>query len=352
MSLYTISPDELILVTGASGFIGTRVVARLVSMGFRNVRCFVRPSSRPDRIAQLPQRSGSDVHIELIEGNLLSRDDCRRAAAGAKVVYHLAAGTGGKSFPEAVMNSVVTTRNLLDAIVDAQGIRRIVNVSSFTVYTNSNKRTGSVLDESCPIEARPQDRGDAYCYGKVKQDELVERYGKEHNIPYVIVRPGYVYGPGKQAISGRVGIDTFGFFLHMGGSNTIPFTYVDNCAEAIVLSGLQPGIDGQVFNIVDDDLPSSRQFLRLFKKRVRKFRSYYVPHFLSYGLCWAWEAYSRRSHGQLPLAFNRKRWYVDWKSTTYSNQKLKELVGWVPRVPLSDGLQQYFDGCKTGGRNA
>lgn len=352
MSSYIINPDELILVTGASGFIGSRVVATLMSMGFRNIRCFVRPSSRPERVLTLRQRNGSDAHIEIIEGNLLSRDDCRGAAAGAKVVYHLAAGTGGKSFPEAVMNSVVTTRNLLDAIVGAQSIRRIVDVSSFTVYTNSKKRTGAVLDETCAIEDHPEERGDAYCYGKVKQDELVERYGKEHNLPYVIVRPGYVYGPGKQAISGRIGIDTFGFFLHMGGFNKIPFTFVDNCAEAIVLAGLQPGIEGQAFNIVDDELPSSRQFLRHYKKEVRKFRSYYVPHFVSYLMCWAWESYSRRSQGQLPLAFNRKRWYVDWKSTTYSNQKLKRLVGWVPRVPLSDGLRQYFDACKSGGSNA
>ena len=55
----------------------------------------------------------------------------------------------------------------------------------------------------------------------------------------------------------------------MGGSNTIPFTYVDNCAEAIVLAGLVKGVDGEALNIVDDDLPSSREFLRLYKNNVR-----------------------------------------------------------------------------------
>src|SRR5438874_10347596 len=51
-------------------------------------------------------------------------------------------------------------------------------------------------------------------------------------------------------------------------SNTIPLTYVDNCADAIVLAGLKPGVDGEVFNVVDDDLPSSRRFLRLYKQNV------------------------------------------------------------------------------------
>ena len=101
----------------------------------------------------------------------------------------------------------------------------------------------------------------------------------------MIVRPGSVYGAGKREIAGRVGIGTFGLFLHLGGSNTIPFTYVDNCAEAIVLAGLVKGVDGEVFNVVDDDLPSSRQFLRLYKKNVRRFKSLYVPHAVSYALC-------------------------------------------------------------------
>ena len=67
---------------------------------------------------------------------------------------------------------------------------------------------------------------------------MVIEYGQKFGIPYVIVRPGVVYGPGKVNISNRVGIGTFGIFLHLGGSNEIPLTYVDNCAEAIALAGL------------------------------------------------------------------------------------------------------------------
>ena len=119
-------------------------------------------------------------------------------------------------------------------------------------------------------------RCDPYCFAKVKQDELVAQYGLKHGIPYVLVRPGVVYGPGKKRIHGRIGMDTFGIFLHLGGANTIPFTYVDNCAAAIALAGLKKGVEGQVFNIVDDDLPSSREFLTMYKKEVRRFPSFYL----------------------------------------------------------------------------
>ena len=176
------------------------------------------------------------------------------------------------------------------------------------------------MDESCPIEEHAGLRGEAYCFAKVKQEEIVIEYGKNYGIPYVVVRPGSVYGVGKEEIAGRVGISTFGLFLHLGGSNTIPFTYVDNCAEAIVLAGLVKGVDGEIFNAVDDDLPSSRQFLRLYKKNVRRFKSFYVPHVVSHALCYLWEKYSEWSEGQLPPVFNRRRWYANWKKTRYSKR--------------------------------
>ena len=205
-----------------------------------------------------------------------------------------------------------------------------------------------VLDESCPVERNPERRGEAYCFAKIKQDELVAEYGKKFQLPFVIVRPGCVYGPGRSAITGRVGIDTFGIFLHIGGSNLIPLTYVDNCANAICLAGLTRAVDGETFNVVDDDLPSSRQFLRLYKKNVHSFRSLYVPHVVSYAFCYLWEWYSEWSEGQLEPAFNRRKWYAYWKKSRYSNEKLKSLLGWRPTVSMAEGLRRYLQACREG----
>jgi nucleoside-diphosphate-sugar epimerase len=343
---FIIGPDDPILVTGASGFIGSRLVQTLLDLGFRNLRCFVRPSSRLTKLEALIGRPCDGVRIEVVKGNLLSRDDCARATKDVAVLFHLAAGRGEKSFPDAFMNSVVTTRNLLEASLHHKCLRRFVNISSFTMYTNRQKPRRSLLDESCPVEKHPERRGDAYCFAKVKQDEIVTEYGKRFGVPYVIVRPAYVYGPGNEAISGRVGIGTFGLFLHLGGSNRIPFAYVDNCAEAIALAGLKKGVEGEVFNVVDDDLPTSRQFLRLYKRNVKHIRSLYLPHIVSYALCCLWESYSTWSEGQLPPVYNRALWHASWKKTRYSNEKLKTRVGWTPSVPMEEGLRRYFEGCR------
>ncbi|MGB2628850.1 MAG: NAD(P)-dependent oxidoreductase [Candidatus Acidiferrum sp.] len=348
---FIIGRDDLILVTGATGFIGSRLVEHLLDRGFRNLRCFGRPFGKMSKLQALAERGRGGARVELVRGNLLSGENCVAATKDAAVIFHLAAGTGEKSFPDAYMNSVVTTRNLLEASLRHGCLRRIVSASSFAVYTNRDNPRRGLLDEACPTETHSGQR-DAYTFAKVKQDELVRDYGKRFGIPHVIVRPGYVYGPGKKAITGRIGIDSFGLFLHLGGSNSIPVTYVDNCAEAIALAGLVKGVDGEVFNIVDDDLPSSRQFLRQYKKNVKKFNSIYLPHAVSYSLCYLWERYSKWSEGQLPPVFSRGSWYTFWKKTNYSNKKLKERLNWTPRISTEEGMSRYFEACRIEGSDA
>jgi nucleoside-diphosphate-sugar epimerase len=336
---------DRVLVTGAAGFLGSRVVMTLLERGFRNVVCLARPSSDVSELEAAAKEHAS-AGIEILRGNLLSRKVCEHAAKGAAVIYHLAAGMTQKSFAEAFLHSVVTTRNVLDATLTTASLRRFVSLSSFAVYTNRHKARGRLLDESCPIEASPALRGEAYCFAKVKQDELVAAYGRRHAIPYVLVRPGAVYGPGARGITGRVGTGAFGIFLHLGGGNVIPFTYVDNCAEAVVLAGIIPGIDGETFNVVDDDLPTSRQFLGLYKRHVKSFVSIPLPRSASYAFCALWEKYSIWSGGQLPPVFNRSAWHAYWKGARYENAKAKKLLGWTPRVSTTEGLRRYFEDCR------
>jgi len=337
-----VGPNDPILITGGSGFIGPPLVASLLRHGFKNLRVLVRSSSDVSRLEAILRQEGMGARVELIRGNLLSRADCTAAARDIAVVFHLAT-SATKSYPDAFINSVVTTRNLLDACVQHGQLRRFVNVSSFAVYANTQR---SLLVEDSPIEEDAGRCADAYTFAKVKQDELVVEYGRQFQIPYVIVRPGSVFGPGKASITGRVGVDTFGFFLHLGGSNRIPFTYVDNCADAIVLAGTKDGVNGEIFNIVDDDLPSSRRFLRDYKRNVRNFKSVYVPHPVSLTLCWLWQKYSKWSDGQLPPAFNLRRWRAEWKKTRYSNEKLKARLGWRPMVPMAEGMRRFFEDCR------
>ena len=177
---------------------------------------------------------------------------------------------------------------------------------------------------------------------------MVKEYGEKHKLPYVILRPGYVFGPGKTELNGRVGINTFGFFVQVDGSHLLPLTFVDNCAEAIVLAGLKAGVEGEVFNVVDDELLTGRQFLRLYKKRVNRF-SVRIPYSVAYALSLLWEKYSNWSQGQLPPVFNRRRCAAEWKGNRYSNQKLKDRLGWKPSVPMEQAMKAFLSQFESDG---
>lgn len=334
-----VDKTELVLITGANGFVGSKVVEVLLAQGFTRLRCLVRSARNLSALRGLADSFAADVQI--LQGNLLDREKCRRAVKDVSLILHLAAGTG-KSFAGCFMDSVVATRNLLDAALEETNLKRFVTVSSLAVHSNVHIRRGDLLDETCDIESDHMGRFDPYCFGKIKQDELVMAYGKEHRLPFAIVRPGVVYGPGKKQLTGRVGIDTFGIFLHLGGSNQLPMIFVDNCAEAIVLAGIVEGVDGEVFIAVDDDLPTSRKFLHMYKKNVRHFHSIYFPYRVFYFMCWLWEKYSKWSEGQLPPVFNRRFCAAYWQGQRYSNRKLKERTGWSPRVPFEEATQRYF----------
>jgi nucleoside-diphosphate-sugar epimerase len=349
-SEYIASADERILVTGSNGFIGSKVVEKLLEYGFANLRCFIRPSSRLDRLEKALSRFNAGKNVEFVKGDLLSRGDCRKAAEGVSIICHLAAGME-KSFAGAFMNSALATRNLMDAFLECDRPKRFVNVSSFAVYSNLALKRGDLVDETCPLENAPQERFDAYGFGKLKQEELVKEYGSKHELPYVIVRPGYVFGPGKTELNRRVGVGAFGFFIQVNGSNFLPLTFVDNCAEAIVLAGLKANVDGEIFNVVDDELPTGRQFLKVYKKKMKSFRSIRIPYFAGYGLCSVWEKYSKWSKGQLPPAFNRRRCAAEWKRNRYSNQKLKDRLGWKPTVPMEKALEKFLAQFESNGNS-
>jgi nucleoside-diphosphate-sugar epimerase len=334
-----ISASDKILVTGSNGFIGTKVVECLLQNGVSNIRCFARPSSHLERLRTVLKQFPNASNVELIQGDLLSREDCNSAAQGVSVIVHLAAGFQ-KSFSAVLNNSVMATRNLLDAFLECGTPLRFVHVSSFAVYSNLKMRRGEALDESSPLEDAPQDRHDAYCFGKLSQEKLLMEYNQRRGLPYVILRPGAVFGPGKADLTGRIGIRAPGLMIHVGGSNQLPLTYVDNCAEAITLATLKKGVDGEVFNVVDDNLLTSRQFLDAYRKR-RRLLNIPIPYFAAYSFCALCE-YGSRYLKLFPTRFNRRRCAADWKGNRFSNRKLRQRLGWKPRVPMDQAMRNFL----------
>ena len=156
--------DDLILITGAGGFIGSRVVRKLLERGFRNLRCLVRRPVIPESLKELAGRFG-DAGLEMVHGDLAKEKDCRDAVEKAALVFHLAAGFG-KSLEKIQLDSITATRNLLDAVVKENAIRRFLLVSSFSVYDTGRLRRGAVLDEDCEVYRRPERKGRPIAWGR------------------------------------------------------------------------------------------------------------------------------------------------------------------------------------------
>ncbi len=324
------------LVTGAGGFLGRSVVGRLLARPDADIRCLVRSSSQAERV-----RSLADAHpratLEVMTGNLLSHEDCERAVEGVDVVYHLAASLKG-SPADIFMNTVVASNRLLEALAGAP--RTIVMVSSMGVYGTAHLARGAVVDERTPLEPHPE-RRDVYSHAKWRQEKLFRDRALESGHRLIVIRPGVVYGPGGSPMSARVGLSLFGWFLHLGGGNRIPLTYVDNCADAIVTASESADAIGHAFNVVDDDLPTSRAYLRRYRREVARVKSVRIPYPGMWLLSRSVEWYHGHSRGQLPAVFTRYKTATLWKGTRFDNTKLK-CIGWTPRVATRDGLAKSF----------
>jgi len=331
-----------VLVTGAGGFLGVHVVERLLAHGYTDIRCFLRDSSKADRLLQL-SASHQGAQLELAYGNLRSKSDCARALADVSLVFHLAAGLKG-SAAELFADSVVASRNLLDALNardDSFGQKaRVVLVSSFGVYGVVPLGRGVQVDERTPLEDHPE-RRDIYSYSKLRQEQLFWDYQRKAGYELVVLRPGVIYGPGGGAFSNRVGLQIGPVFFHMGGNNLLPLAYVTNCAEAIVVAGIHPDSAGQVYNVHDDDLPTASRYLREYKRNVGRIRSFRMPYFAVRLLAWLLEAYHRHSLGQLPAIITRYKAAAAWGGNKFSNSKLHQL-GWSQLVTTYDAMAANF----------
>ncbi|MCG8423262.1 MAG: NAD(P)-dependent oxidoreductase [Proteobacteria bacterium] len=331
-----------ILVTGSNGFLGSAVVKRLLEGGERGIRCLVRPGSNRRKLDVLDAEYPGG--IEFLTGTLNKPADCEGAIDGVDLVYHLAAAMGGAP-AEMFAGTAVATKNLLEAMAASDRTIKLVHCSSFAVYGVAQLGRRGMVDENTPIEPRP-DKRDLYSHTKYVQEDLVWQYHRKSGIPMVILRPGVIYGPGGPPMSARVGLNLFGIFLHLGRKNALPLTYVDNCADALVCAAENCRFEGEVYNVVDDDLIGARAFLDRYRKSVKKIPYVSVPYLATHLMSLAVEKYHTYSNGQLPAIFTRYKSASIWKGNRFDNSRLKS-IGWRPRVSTEEGLRRHFEHLKS-----
>jgi len=333
-----------ILVTGAAGFLGQAVVESLLSHGDLDLRCFVRPNANLSTLEQIRSRY-PNARLEYVVGNLVSPADARRAVEGIDTVYHLAAGM--KGMPATIfLNTVVASKYLLDAMQDR--VRRVVLVSSLGVYGTSLRDTRRPVAEDTELDPHPEKRN-VYFHAKIWQERLFRERAAQGKVDLVIVRPGVLYGSGNpnRGFPSRIGISVGSLLLVFGNGHPLPLSHVVNCAEAVVLAGRSAEASGRSYNVVDDQAPTAREYLRRYKREVGKVAAIRIPFPLAMVLSHAVEKYHVKTHGQIPAVLAPYETSAMWKGHRFDNQRIKQL-GWKQVVPTDEALREAFADLRAG----
>lgn len=323
------------LVTGANGFLGSYVVREALRQGHA-VRAMVRPAANVAKLGW-PQ---SD-QLEVVRADLRSRNGLTDAVRGVDSVIHLAAAKSGDVYTQ-YAGTVVATENLLAAMTEA-GVNRMVAISSFSVYDMVRASPLAAMDEQSPLESDALHR-DAYAHTKLVQERLIRDHAAANKWSLVVLRPGMIWGK-DNLLNAWIGMPAGErFWIRTGAWAKVPLTYVENCAEAIIIAATSTEAQGQTFNIVDDAAPTQREFTRMVLGRLTP-RRRVIP--VSYSLlrltAGSIAFVNKRMLGgraRVPSLLVPSRLAARGRPLNYTNRKLKTVLGWKPRYTLEQGLDR------------
>ncbi len=229
-----------IFLTGATGFIGSRLAQCLTSAYGAQVQALVRRIGTAGS-ARLARLAG----VRMVYGDILDPEAVNRAAEGCSVFVHCAIGTSGNPRQRKKV-TIEGTRTVLDTAC-RQHVERFLYLSSASVHDPA--RSAEVIREECPVNGRDLARQ------KVLAERLVRDYQQRHGLPVVIVRPTCVWGPFSPVwtVSAVQLIRQEIPFLPMEGRGVANLVYIDNLVDAVVLALMKAEALGQTFLINDDE---------------------------------------------------------------------------------------------------
>jgi nucleoside-diphosphate-sugar epimerase len=325
-----------LFITGASGFFGPHVAAAALRRGHQ-VKALVRSGRR------LAPELAAHQGLEIVEADLRSQSAVARALGGADAVIHLAARLSG-DFYDQFEGTVVATESLLAAMA-AAGVRRLVHVSTFSVYGCLERWPFAVFDEQSPLEKHLDER-DEYAITKSIQEQVVREAARSQGWSLVVLRPGVIYGRGNYFPS-QIGMRINDrLWLRIGAWAPVPLIYVENCAEAVVLAAERQEAAGETINLVDDRPPTQRAYMNAIAARQpRRPRILPLPWLLLRGcarICWLANHWLLKGRAKLPGLLVPARAHARFRPFRYRNHRAKRILGWKPRFSLEQALDRTF----------
>lgn len=314
-----------VLITGATGFLGTRLAEKLLSRGYR-VRALARKLSNVDRLKKL----GAEVFY----GDVAGIDSLKEAFAGVDFAIHAAADTAGRK-DESESSSILGTRNMAE--VCRKRNVKLVYISSCSVYGVADYRSGQVVDEESSLERLPEARG-FYSYGKLKAEEIVTAAMKD-GLKAVVLRPGTFFGPGTEVYTPMMGFKAGSIFAIIGnGKFVLPLIYIDNLIDAVIISMEKDAALGRVYNVVDHDAPTKREYVNRFLKKIYPgSRFFYMPYSAFYSLVLFQEILTKLM-GRRPF-LTRYRINSSQRPIIYSSRRIMDELGWKPPHTMTQAME-------------
>ena len=312
--------DRPVLVTGATGFVGSHLADRLLAEGAR-VRVLVRD---PRNLIE-PLRD----RVEIVTGDLQHPDCFGPATKDIDTVFHVAAWLGKPNRSAAAYAINVTATRQLAEAARSNHVRRFVYTSSIAVY---GPVLSGVIDETQP-------HWPVYDYGATKSlGEQAAFAVQDDRFEVTVLRPAMVYGargaswttlPVKLA---RRGLPS----LISGGRGLAHPVYVENLIDAYLLAAERPEAVGEAFTISDSDLPWRDFFGRYAAMAGKRARSLPVPMVL---IASAMAELAAKISGR-PAAISRVQLGFVTGRAQLSTAKAQRLLGWSPRIPFDEAMRR------------
>jgi predicted dehydrogenase/nucleoside-diphosphate-sugar epimerase len=322
-----------VLVTGATGFLGYHLVLALARCGAQVV-ALVRDKGRVS--AEL------DQHAEIVCGDLRDRPSLEAAMRGVGVIYHCAAVTNNNiSWQTHQDVNIAGAEAVFKAALKA-GVQRVVHASSVIVYGLARPPHGDPISETSSLPDHP-DRWAHYLRSKQAADRLAFDYWREARLPITVLRLGILYGPGGRSPD-RGLIQLGPLRLTIGsGRNQIPYTYVGNAVDCMLLAAISPEAIGQAYNVVDEPQVTPRdvasQSMKITGERSIPVP---VPPFLLSGVARLLELRGGLSGSQTPPKLSRYVVRSACRDLHYDTRKVRDQLGWQQAVTLEEGLRKTF----------